>query len=98
MKPVDYGLSTDMLSDVAERNLKVLSTVMLFLVRRVSTSRDSPMMPMPGEVSRYVFTDEEFRNVHLRLRRSYEYCETLLREWGAEYIKRLREAANNATK
>ncbi|XP_076456024.1 uncharacterized protein LOC143290459 isoform X2 [Babylonia areolata] len=93
MKPVDYGLSTEVLSDVAERNLKVLSTVMLFLVRRVSTPREAPMMPMPGEVARYVYTDEEFRNVHLRLRRSYEYCENLIREWGAEYIKRLRDAA-----
>ena len=31
--------------------------------------------PMPGEVARYVYSDEEMRNVHLRLRRSYEYCE-----------------------
>ncbi|KAK7092295.1 hypothetical protein V1264_008064 [Littorina saxatilis] len=93
MKPVDYGLSTEPLTDVAERNLKVLATIMLFLVRRVSTPRDAPMMPMPGEVARYVFSDEEMRNVHLRLRRSYEYCENLLREWGTEYIKRLRQAA-----
>nr|KAG5698723.1 hypothetical protein BaRGS_008497 [Batillaria attramentaria] len=75
MKPIDYGLSTEALTDVAERNLKVLSTIMLFLVRRVSTPPDAPMMPMPGEVARYVYTDEEMRNVHLRLRRSYEYCE-----------------------
>ncbi|PVD36062.1 hypothetical protein C0Q70_03032 [Pomacea canaliculata] len=98
MKPVDYGLSTEQLTEVAERNLKVLSTVMLFLVRRVSTPPDAPMMPMPGEVARYVFSDEEMRNVHLRLRRSYEYCENLLREWGAEYIRRLRDAAVNSTK
>ena len=44
MKPVDYGLSMEVLTDVAERNLKVLSTIMLFLVRRVSTPRDAPMM------------------------------------------------------
>lgn len=44
MKPVDYGLSTEQLTEVAERNLKVLSTVMLFLVRRVSTPPDAPMM------------------------------------------------------
>ena len=44
MKPIDYGLSTDPLSDVAERNLKVLSTIMLLLLRRVCTPRDAPMM------------------------------------------------------
>ena len=44
MKPVDYGLSTEALTEVAERNLKVLSTIMLFLIRRVSTPREAPMM------------------------------------------------------
>ncbi|KAK3787634.1 hypothetical protein RRG08_031867 [Elysia crispata] len=94
MRPVDYGLSNETLSEIAERNLKVLSTALLFIVRRVSVKRESPMLPMPGEVARYVFADEEMRPLHLRLRRTYEYCENLLREWGAEYIKRLRQAAN----
>ncbi|XP_059144578.1 uncharacterized protein LOC131931750 [Physella acuta] len=97
MKPVDYGLSNDPLTDVGERNLKILATCLLFIVRRVSVRRESPMLPMPGEVARYVYADEEMRPVHLRLRRSYEYCENLLREWGAEYIKRLRQAANVTT-
>ncbi|BFZ22423.1 hypothetical protein BsWGS_25462 [Bradybaena similaris] len=95
MKPVDYGLSSEPLSDTAERNIKVLSTCLLFLVRRVSVRRESPMLPMPGEVARYVYADEEMRAVHLRLRRTYEYCENLLREWGAEYIKRLRQAGSS---
>ncbi|CAL1529135.1 unnamed protein product [Lymnaea stagnalis] len=98
MKPVDYGLSNDPLTDTGERNLKMLATCLLFLVRRVSVRRESPMLPMPGEVARYVYADEEMRPVHLRLRRTYEYCENLLREWGAEYIKRLREAVSTTTK
>ncbi|XP_012944993.1 uncharacterized protein LOC101861997 [Aplysia californica] len=97
MKPVDYGLSNDPLTDVADRNIKMLATCLLFLVRRVSTRRESPMLPMPGEVARYVFADEDMRPVHLRLRRTYEYCENLLREWGAEYIKRLRQATAAVT-
>ncbi|RUS72307.1 hypothetical protein EGW08_019930 [Elysia chlorotica] len=97
MRPVDYGLSSEALSETAERNLKVLATALLFIVRRVSVKRESPMLPMPGEVARYVFADEEMRPLHLRLRRTYEYCENLLREWGAEYIKRLRQAANVST-
>lgn len=44
MKPVDYGLSNQQLSDVAERNLKVIATTMLYLVRRVSVSRGRAMM------------------------------------------------------
>ncbi|XP_055901593.1 uncharacterized protein LOC106052884 isoform X4 [Biomphalaria glabrata] len=97
MKPVDYGLSNETLSDTAERNLKILASCLLFLVRRVSVRRESPMLPMPGEVARYVFADEEMRPIHLRLRRTYEYCENLLREWGSEYIKRLRQAGTTTT-
>lgn len=44
MKPVDYGLSNQQLSDVAERNLKVIATTMLYLVRRVSVSRGRALM------------------------------------------------------
>ncbi|KAK6182037.1 hypothetical protein SNE40_009804 [Patella caerulea] len=55
--------------------------------------------PMPGEIARYVYSDAEFRTVHIRLRRSYEYCENLLRDWGQEYVKRLRNAISaNPTK
>lgn len=44
MKPVDYGLSNQQLSDVAERNLKVIATTMLYLVRRVAVSRGRALM------------------------------------------------------
>jgi hypothetical protein len=44
MKPVDYGLSSSQLTDVAERNLKILATTLLYLVRRVSGSRGQAMM------------------------------------------------------
>lgn len=44
LRPIDYGLSTEALTEVAERNIKVLATALLFLVRRVSTRRDSPML------------------------------------------------------
>lgn len=44
MKPVDYGLSSSQLSDIAERNLKILATTLLYLVRRVSGSRGRAMM------------------------------------------------------
>ncbi|XP_050404725.1 uncharacterized protein LOC126820659 isoform X2 [Patella vulgata] len=99
LKPIDYGLSTSSLPDNAELNLKVFATIMLFLVRRSSVPRGRPMMPMPGEIARYVYSDAEFRTVHVRLRRSYEYCENLLRDWGQEYVKRLRNAISaNPTK
>ncbi|XP_060070985.1 uncharacterized protein LOC132550904 [Ylistrum balloti] len=92
MKPVDYGLSSQPLTDVAERNLKILATTMLYLVRRVSTLRGKAMLPPPGEISKYLYTDEEMRPIYSKLGRSFNYSEGLLREWGQEYIKRLRAA------
>ena len=44
MKPMDYGLSNSPLSDVAERNLRVVATTMLYLVRRISISRGQGIM------------------------------------------------------
>ncbi|GFR74848.1 histone-lysine N-methyltransferase 2B-like [Elysia marginata] len=44
MRPVDYGMSNEALSEVADRNLKVLATALLFIVRRVSVKRESPML------------------------------------------------------
>ncbi|XP_062602340.1 uncharacterized protein LOC134264056 isoform X2 [Saccostrea cucullata] len=92
MKPVDYGLSNQQLSDVAERNLKVIATTMLYLVRRVSVSRGRAMMSMPGEIAKYLYSDEEMRPIYSRIAKSFNYAEGLLREWGQEYIKRLRNA------
>lgn len=63
MKPVDYGLSSSQLTDVAERNLKILATTLLYLVRRVSGSRGRAMMEMPSEIAKYLYTDEEMRPV-----------------------------------
>lgn len=90
MKPVDYGLSSSQLTDVAERNLKILATTLLYLVRRVSGSRGRAMMPMPSEIAKYLYTDEEMRPVFSKMARSFNYSEGLLREWGQEYTKRLR--------
>lgn len=92
MKPVDYGLSNQSLSDVGERNLKILATTILYLVRRVSALKRNAILPMPGEIAKYLYTDEEMRSIYARLQRSFNYAEGLLREWGQEYIKRLRAA------
>jgi len=44
MKPVDYGLSSQPLSDVAERNLRIVATTLLYLVRRITIARGRGIM------------------------------------------------------
>lgn len=44
MKPIDYGLSSDALTDVAERNLRIVASTMLYLVRRVAIQRGRGIM------------------------------------------------------
>ena len=45
---------------------------------------------MPTELAKYLYSDEEMTNVYSKLSRTFNYCEGLLREWGTEYIRRLR--------
>lgn len=93
MKPVDYGLSSQPLSDVAERNLRIVATTLLYLVRRIAVTRNRGIMAMPHEISKYLYTDEEMTNVYSKLSRTFNYCEGLLREWITEYIRRLRASS-----
>ncbi|KAL5010441.1 hypothetical protein ScPMuIL_012746 [Solemya velum] len=93
MKPVDYGLSSRPLTDVGERNLKFVASIVLYLIRRVSVVR-TRIMPLPYEISKYLFSDDEMKGVYSRLEQSFLYSEGLLREWGQEYVKRLRQAAH----
>jgi len=51
------------------------------------------MQDMPGEIARYLYTDEEMAHVYSKLSRTFNYCEGLLREWGTEYIRRLRASS-----
>lgn len=95
MKPVDYGLSSQPLTDVAERNLRIVATTLLYLVRRIAVSRGRGIMGMPGEIAKYLYNDEEMTNIYSKLSRTFNYCEGLLREWGTEYIRRLRASSMN---
>jgi hypothetical protein len=44
MKPLDYGLCSEPLSEVAERNLRIVASAILFLVRRISIQRGRGIM------------------------------------------------------
>ena len=44
MKPLDYGLSTELLDEVAEGNLRLLSSVMLYIARRASSPSNTAIM------------------------------------------------------
>ncbi|XP_045209495.2 uncharacterized protein LOC123561292 isoform X10 [Mercenaria mercenaria] len=96
MKPVDYGLSSEPLSEIAERNLRILASTILFLVRRISIQRGRGIMDMPAEISKYLYSDNEMQYVYSKLSRTFNYCEGLLREWGTEYIRRIRASSMQA--
>ncbi|XP_022289474.2 uncharacterized protein LOC111101320 [Crassostrea virginica] len=93
LKPVEYRLLTlERFTGLAESNLRVLATVFLYIVRQVSVIRGKANMVIPRELQRFVFTDEEMRPVYGRLTKAIGYGERLLKEWGVEYIRRLRIA------
>lgn len=93
LKPVEYRfLAPQRFSGLAESNLRVVATIFLYIVRQVTVIRGKAPMQIPRELQRFVFTDEEMRPVYGKLAKAIKYGETLLREWGAEYIRRLRIA------
>ncbi|XP_013384150.1 relA-associated inhibitor [Lingula anatina] len=92
MKPLDYGLSTTVLSEVGERNLKLLATIIVYLIRVVAVPRKQTPLPIPYEISKFLYTDEEMKFILSKLKKSLDYAEGLLRDWGEEYVKRLRAA------
>ena len=51
------------------------------------------MQEVPAEIAEYLYTDEEMDYIYSKLARTFNYCEGLLREWGTEYIRRLRASA-----
>ncbi|XP_062611610.1 uncharacterized protein LOC134273433 [Saccostrea cucullata] len=91
LKPVEYRLlSLERYTGLAESNLRVLATTLLYIVRQVSVIRGKRSMPIPLELQRFLFSDEEMRPVYGRLTKTINYGERYLKDWGIEYIKRLR--------
>ena len=48
MKPIDYGLVSDKVDNVAQRNLSVLSTIFIYIIRKVSVPSGKPMLVSMG--------------------------------------------------
>lgn len=93
LKPVEYRLvAPQRFSGLAESNLRVVATIFLYIVRQVTVIRGKAPMQIPRELQRFVYPDEEMRPVYGRLAKAIKYGETLLKEWGVEYIRRLRIA------
>ncbi|XP_048767205.1 uncharacterized protein LOC125674160 isoform X2 [Ostrea edulis] len=91
--PVDYRVLTlEKFTGLAESNFRVLATVLLYIVRQVTVIRGKTNMPIPRELQRYMFSDEEMRPVYGRIAKTITYGERLLRDWGIEYIRRQRIA------
>ncbi|KAL4229214.1 hypothetical protein ACF0H5_012253 [Mactra antiquata] len=94
LKPVDYGLSSEPITETAERNLRVVASTILYLVRRIAVARGQGIMDMPAEIAKYLYSDQEMQHVYGKLSRTFNYCEGLLREWGTEYVRRLHASTN----
>ncbi|XP_064644803.1 uncharacterized protein LOC135498463 isoform X3 [Lineus longissimus] len=87
MKPLDYGLTTTELDTVAQRNLALLATIFIWILRKVSW--DGKMLNMPHEISKYLYSDDDMKHVYAKIKATIEYAEKLIKEWGNSYVKKL---------
>jgi hypothetical protein len=73
MKPKDYGLTTTELDNVAQRNLALLATIFIYLVRKVSW--EGKHLDMPQEIGKYLYSDEDMKHVYAKIKSTLDYCE-----------------------
>ncbi|XP_067933391.1 uncharacterized protein [Watersipora subatra] len=92
MKPLDYGMSTTLLDETAEDNLKLVASIFVYIVRKVAVPKNSRMLPVPTETAIYLYSDEELKPLLSKIQQTIEYGEEILRDWMKEYIRRLRQA------
>ncbi|KAF6025758.1 C21orf58 [Bugula neritina] len=92
MKPLDYGMSSTLLDEIAEQNLRLLASIFVYIVRKVSVPANSKILAMPAEVGKYLYTDAELSSLLDRIKPTIQYADELLRNWIKEYTRRLRAA------
>nr|XP_006823968.1 PREDICTED: uncharacterized protein LOC102801582 [Saccoglossus kowalevskii] len=92
VRPMDYGYSRQPLGEVTLRNLKVVASLLLYIARKTSVPQGSPIMHMPLELKDSVYSDDDMSYLFDKLKKSIDYAEGLIREWGDEYVKRLNAA------
>ena len=44
MKPLDYGLSSTLIDDTAEKNLRLTASLMLYITRKASVPKGAKIM------------------------------------------------------
>ena len=44
MKPLDYGMSSTLINEIAEQNLRLIASILIYVVRKVSVPVNTPMM------------------------------------------------------
>ncbi|ELU01749.1 hypothetical protein CAPTEDRAFT_222017 [Capitella teleta] len=89
LKPVEYGLSSSQITFKAEKNLKMVATLLIYLLRKVYAKDKKVIPPLPHEIGRFLFRDDEMSVAVKKLKNSFEYAESLLQQWSKEYYKRL---------
>jgi len=97
MEPIRCGLLTSQqLSEPrVAQNFKLLSTVLVYLLRRVlyrhpSNAAEQQSLPEAEEVIHLLYGDVEMESVYSDLSDSFKYCESLLMSWCKQFVEKLR--------
>ncbi|XP_064598177.1 LOW QUALITY PROTEIN: uncharacterized protein LOC135464640 [Liolophura sinensis] len=75
LNPEEYGVHTGTLSSTGEGNLKLLATVIMYLVRKVAVNPGAPPMDTPQKLTEFLFTDKDIRNILTKMKKTMDYAE-----------------------
>lgn len=89
MKPYDYKLSASRLNEKSEENLKILSSIFIYLARLCSAKNEKEMAKTPIELSNYLYEDTQLSPVLKKMSKSIKYSEKLIKDWANKYVEQL---------
>ncbi|XP_078384282.1 uncharacterized protein LOC144666767 isoform X1 [Oculina patagonica] len=89
LKPSEYGLMDNAPSNLAISNLKVLGSILMKVVREVSSPKKKKIIPLASEISSQLFSDSEMKFIYKKLDETLIWCKANLKRWTDDYLNSL---------
>ncbi|XP_048590684.1 uncharacterized protein LOC116619488 isoform X2 [Nematostella vectensis] len=92
LQPMDSGLCPMPPSKVAKSNLKVLGSLIMKIVRDVSTGKNKKAMALAPEISSELYSDNEMKFLYKKLDSTFIWSKANLLKWAEAFVDDLNKS------
>lgn len=92
MKPIKFRLVRGELTELQKLNIKIVSTILYYIVRLASSSTRFMKFPLEWQDSFYNDTKMNRIYTNKSIKKTIDDSKIQLLKWSKEYIRRLKEA------